>query len=212
MDGLELLKKDWKKQEQKFPKLSYDEIYKLIHKKSSSIVKWLLIICLAEFAFWTVINLLMPEEYMDIYEEFNLKTFLYIIQVLHYIVLFVFIYLFYKNYKTICVIDNTKRLMSKILKTRKTVNYYVYYNIGLYIILSVIINLVMFSQPEVLAEAFVDEGVNVNSNHFLTVFVIVQLVSMLVICGLLWLWYRIIYGILLRRLKKNYTELKSIKI
>ncbi|HKJ06028.1 MAG TPA: hypothetical protein VJ970_01035 [Flavobacteriaceae bacterium] len=211
MDGLELLKKDWNKK-QHFPQLSYDEIYKLIQKKSSSIVKWLLIICAAEFTFWTVINLLMPDEYMDVYEEFHLKTFLYVVQALHYIILFGFIYLFYKNYKAICVIDNTKRLMSKILKTRKTVNYYVYYNIGLYIILSIIINIVMFSQPEILADAFLDEGVSADSDKFVTIFVIVQIFTMLIICGILWLWYRIIYGILLRRLKKNYNELKSLKV
>ena len=47
MDELEFLKKDWKKQEADFPKLSYNEIYKLIRKKSSSIVKWIFIICIA---------------------------------------------------------------------------------------------------------------------------------------------------------------------
>ena len=33
MDELELLKKDWQKQEQQLPKLSFDEIYKMIWKK-----------------------------------------------------------------------------------------------------------------------------------------------------------------------------------
>lgn len=32
MDELELLKKDWNKQGNKFPKLSYDEIYSMILK------------------------------------------------------------------------------------------------------------------------------------------------------------------------------------
>ena len=32
MDELELLKKDWKKSEASYPRLSYNEIYKLIHK------------------------------------------------------------------------------------------------------------------------------------------------------------------------------------
>ena len=41
MDELELLKKDWRKKEEYLPKLSYDEIYKMIWKKSSSIVKWI---------------------------------------------------------------------------------------------------------------------------------------------------------------------------
>ena len=34
MDELDLLKKDWKKQEANLPKMSYDDIYNMIHKKS----------------------------------------------------------------------------------------------------------------------------------------------------------------------------------
>ena len=127
MDELDLLKKDWKKQESSYPKLSYNEIYKMIHKKSSSIVKWIFIICIAEFLFWGIINLMLPEGFFDIYEKFHLKTFLTVSYVIHYIVVVGFIYIFYKNYKTIYVIDNTNLLMRKILKTRKIVNYYVYY-------------------------------------------------------------------------------------
>ena len=65
-----------------------------------------------------------------------------------------FIYLFYKNYNAICVIDSTSLLMKKIIKTRKTVNYYVYYNIIMTIILSIIINFMMFSDAELLVEVF----------------------------------------------------------
>ncbi len=52
MDELDLLKKDWNKGDSKYPKLSYNEIYKMILKKSSSIVKWIFIISLLEFGFW----------------------------------------------------------------------------------------------------------------------------------------------------------------
>ena len=39
MDELELLKNDWQKDNANYPKLTYDEIYKMLLKKSSSIVK-----------------------------------------------------------------------------------------------------------------------------------------------------------------------------
>ena len=51
MKELERLKKDWNKN-QNFPELSKEEIYKFLHKKSSSIVKWIFIISLLEFGFW----------------------------------------------------------------------------------------------------------------------------------------------------------------
>jgi len=45
-DELELLKKDWQKQSEALPKLTAEEIYPMLHKKSSSIVKWIFIISL----------------------------------------------------------------------------------------------------------------------------------------------------------------------
>ena len=56
MDELELLKKDWQKKEGLMPKLSYDEIYSMLWKKSSSIVKWIFIISIIEFVFWLAIS------------------------------------------------------------------------------------------------------------------------------------------------------------
>jgi hypothetical protein len=212
MDELEFLKKDWKKQEADFPKLSYNEIYKLIHKKSSSIVKWIFMICIAEFLFWGLITICIPESTFAIYEKFHLKSFLFITQILHYVVVFVFIYLFYKNYKTISVVDNTGLLMKNILKTRKTVNYYVYYNIVLYILLSVILNAVMFSHTDILIENLMPENSNLDTEKFLAINIIVQIILLAVMCGLIWLYYRIIYGILLKRLNKNYKELESLDV
>jgi len=211
MKELDLLKKDWNKQNTDFPKLSYDDIYKLIHKKSSSIVKWILIICIAELIFWTGLNLLIPDSYLDIYEKFHLKTFLYVTQILHYIILFVFIYLFYKNFKSISVKDTTNVLMKNIIKTRKTVNYYVYYNIVLYAIISIVFNVTMFSQPDVLIEVMAPKETTVDSSLFINIMLFVQIATFFIVCGLLWLYYRIIYGILLKRLNKNYIELESLE-
>lgn len=210
MDELDVLKKDWKKQDAKFPKLSYDEIYKIIHKKSSSIVKWILIICIAELLFWSFLNFLMPERYFEIYDKFHLKTFLYVTQALHYIVVLVFIYLFYKNYIAISVIESTNKLMQKIIKTRKTVNYYVYYNIILYVLLSIIVNIIMFSNPELMVETLNPKNNRIDEDQFLTIMLITQVVSVFIVIGLLWGYYKIIYGILLKRLSKNYKELKTL--
>lgn len=212
MDELELLKKDWKKQESSYPKLSYNEIYKMIHKKSSSIVKWIFIICIAEFIFWSLINMAIPESYMEIYERFHLKTALNISYIVHYAVLFGFMYLFYKNFKAISVIDNTNLLMKKIIKTRKTVNIYVYYNIILMLVLSLAFNLVMFSQPDVMMEVMNPQHLEIDKDKFFIILIIVQVISVLVVCGLLWLYYRLIYGILLKKLNKNYKELESLEL
>ena len=211
MKELDLLKKDWKKQQADFPMLSYQDIYELIHKKSSSIVKWIFVICVAEFLFWTGLNFIIPESYLDIYEQFHLKTFLYITQAIHYIILLVFIVLFYKNFKAISVIDSTQLLMKKIINTRKTVNYYVYYNIALYALLSIVLNGIMFSEPDILIQVLSTEETSISNESFLNVMLFVQIATFFIVCGLLWVYYRIIYGILLKKLNKNYTELKSME-
>jgi len=211
MDELELLKKDWKKKNASHPQLTYNEIYELVHKKSSSIVKWIFIICIAEFVFWGLVNLLIPDSFLEIYEKLHLKIVLNVFYILHYAVSIGFIYLFYKNYSSISVIDNTSLLMKKIIKTRKTVNYYVYYNIIMSVILSLIVNFVMFSKPDLLMQVMNPKNLVVDADKFFNIMLIAQIIGLAVTIGFLWLYYRIIYGILLRKLNKNYKELEELE-
>jgi len=210
MDELDLLKRDWKRQEASLPKISYDDIYKMIHKKSSSIVKWILIICIAEFLFWGFINLLIPDSFFAIYEKLHLKTLLQASYALHYTIVIVFIYLFYKNYKGISVIESTNMLMQKIIRTRKTVNYYVYYNIIMTIILSTTVNIIMFSDIDLLNEVMNPQNTKIDEDKFFYIMLIAQIIGFLIMIGLLWLYYKLIYGILLKKLSKNYKELDSL--
>ena len=211
MDELELLKSSWKKQENTFQKLSYNDIYNLLHKKSSSIVKWIFIICVAEFVFWGALTLFIPESLYEVHEKFNLKKILFTVQNFHFIVMLVFIYFFYKNFKSISVIDNTKVLMKKIISTRNTVNYYVYYNLALYAIISIISNFIIFSQPDILMEIVNPTHVEINEVKTYNMMLVVQIISLFVVLGIFYLYYRLIYGILLKRLSKNYKELASLE-
>ncbi|MBE9489793.1 MAG: hypothetical protein IMY67_05830, partial [Bacteroidetes bacterium] len=72
MDELELLKKDWNKKDNDYPKLSYDEIYKMILKKSSSIVKWIFIISILEFVLWTGLSFILKDtNYNKRFDEYQ---------------------------------------------------------------------------------------------------------------------------------------------
>ena len=52
---------------------------------------------------------------------------------------------------------------------------------------------------------------NENSNNFQAIFLITIFVIVIaVFIGLIWLFYRLLYGILMKRLQKNYYELKKI--
>jgi hypothetical protein len=53
-----------------------------------------------------------------------------------------------------------------------------------------------------------------NENNYNTLFVTIgiMLLSIIVFIGLVWLFYRLLYGILLRKLNSNYKELKKIDL
>lgn len=208
MKELDLLKKDWKKNADSFEQISENEIYKMIHKKSSSIVKWILIISILEILFWTVSNLFFSTDEMLI--KINHPEMIFYLEVLtyfNYVVVLVFVYFFYKNYKTISATESTKLLMSSILKTRKTVQYYVWYNLGMAVISSIISFFIAFVyNPDM---AFLKDKLGANGKTIFITGGILLLVT-LVFLGMFWCFYRLLYGTLLRRLYTNYKELKKI--
>jgi len=208
---LESYKKTWENQPEETKSVSKIDIYKMAHSKSSSVVKWIFIIGILEVAFWSGLNLLVPDGYMKVYKDFNLVDFLNYYFILHYIVIALFLILFYKNYTSVSVVDNTKTLMNNILRVRKTVKYYVYYNLGGFVLVTIIVNSVMFSNPEIIAETMNPQKLNVNMDTLLTVTLVTQIIALLVMLLILWLFYKVTYGNLLKKLNKNYKELDSLE-
>lgn len=208
MKELDLLKKDWKKNSDSFQQISEIEIYNMIHKKSSSIVKWILIISILEISFWTFSNIFINTD--DVLQKINHPEIVLALQLLtwfNYIVVFIFVIIFYKNYKTISTTVATKSLMSAILKTRKTVQYYVWYNLGMIVITTILSFFVAFVyNPDMV---FLKEKIAENGKAmFLTIGILTLVI--LGFFGIFWCFYRLLYGTLLRRLYVNYKELKKI--
>jgi hypothetical protein len=210
MKELDLLKKDWQKNKDSFEQVSEIEIYRMIHKKSSSIVKWILIISIMEVLLWTSLSMIFnADDYLENINNNGFASYLKLLNYLSYGVIVIFIYLFYKNYIRISTIASTKQLMKDILKTRKTVQYYVWYNlamIGVLLIIGFVIAL--FYNPETV---ILREKIENDSKIMAVTVSILALVS-IVLFGLFWLFYRLLYGVLLRRLYANYKELKKIDL
>ncbi len=208
MKELDLLKKDWQKNSDSFQQISETEIYKMIHRKSSSIVKWILIISILEISFWTFSNLFINTD--DVLRKMNHPEIVAALEFLtyfNYVVVLIFVYIFYKNYRTISTTIATKSLMSAILKTRKTVQYYVWYNLGMIVITAILSFFIAFVyNPDM---EFLREKLAMNGKAMFVTIGILFLV-ILGFFGLFWCFYRIIYGTLLRRLYANYKELKKI--
>lgn len=204
MDDLDLLKKDWQKLDN-FNQVSEQDIYGMLHKKSSSIVKWLLIISVLEFLLWTVFSLIYDTS--EVLKNNDEVFYFNLLEYFGYGVILLFMYLLYKNYKKISTTETTKQLMADILKTKKIVNYYVFYNL-IMIVLAFIVcfGYVFFINPEnvILKEKFL------NNPKLLFGFIIGLFLVLAVILAAFWLFYKLLYGILLKKLYVNYEELKKI--
>jgi hypothetical protein len=208
MKELDLLKRDWQKNNQSFAQVTDKELYIMIHKNSSSIVKWIFIISILEIVFWTVIGLFLNTE-KDLKELDNAMIYPIMegITVLNYAVALVFIYLFYRNYSQISTINSTNQLMKDIIKTRKTVQYYVWYNLGMFVLGAVLgITLALSYDPTI---NNLKQNIQ-NPNLVLAITIISMIVFCSVLYGAIWLFYKLAYGILLKKLNTNYQELKKL--
>jgi hypothetical protein len=78
------------------------------------------------------------DDYLENINNNGFVSYLKLFNYLSYGVIVIFIYLFYKNYIRISTIASTKQLMKDILKTRKTVQYYVWYNLAMIGVLLII--------------------------------------------------------------------------
>lgn len=214
-DELDLLKRDWQKKEINVPKLSYEDIHRMIWKKSSSIVKWILIISILEFVLPHLLYLIPSmQDGMEVYRKIGVSNYLLWASGITYIVVFYFIFQFYKRFKEISVLDSSKNLMRKIIRTRRTVRHYVIFSLSM-ILVNVIIMVIGIALSDNVLGAFPEfknslENVSVEKLRVTLMFSvgIFGIVLTLIIGGI----YFLLYGLLLRKLNKNYRELKQLEI
>ena len=204
-------KKVWKNQPEEKNKISALEIYKMTQSKSNSIVKWIFIIGLLEFVFWFAINYLGTKNgALEPYEKLNLINFIDNFNYFHYVVVVLFLILFYRNFSLISTVDDTKTLMKNILLVRKTVKWYVYYNLIYVVVFSIILNILIFNTPDGINILSGIDNESFNQEHMMSVFIIAQIVVIAIMILILWLFYYLLYGILLKKLNKNYKELTKL--
>lgn len=212
MDELDLLKKDWKKENQNYTQVSETDIYKMLHKNSSSTVKWILIIGIIEFMVWTGIGFFFnTDEYIKSIHAEEMMIYLKALTYLNYVVVLFFIYKFYQNYVKISATSSTKQLMKDILRTRKTVNYYVWYNLGM-IVVSMILGFIMAFLYNPKLSIVKDKIANDASNGVLLKIICILTLATIIFVFVFWLFYKLLYGILLGRLKSNYKVLENSEI
>ncbi len=212
MDELELLKKDWKANStQTDQQITKEAIYPMMHKKSSSIVKTLFYISIAELIIWIVLNaypFFASNEYREeLTKMYGNNYVLVTLTTVSCAVIILFVILLYKSYKSISVTDNAKTLMENILNTRKIIKYYVVFSLA-FAFISILVGVyyTVFENPE-----YRTQFENVSDKQML-ITMLVAMIGITIFIVVFWLFYRLLYGILLKRLHRNYKELKKLEV
>lgn len=201
------------------PKYDSIEIEKMLHKSSHNYVKYILGISLAEFLIILGLNLYYLFVGSDSATILNMFTRLGIaptaalqgqvdtiylaLKIVSFALTAYFLFRFYRSYSSIKVISNLKKLILQIINFKKTVNLFILANIVLMVLFMVALGSFVF---------YIVSSGQVQPDHptligFYIGFALTTLFSVI----LIWVYYRIVYGIILKRLSKNLQELKKIE-
>lgn len=209
MDELELLKKHWQQDAVDDKQLTSKQIYPMLLKKSSSIVKTLFYISIAELLFWIAISFLplISSSYQEKFEHAAIHgPLMTALTIFTFLVIAVFIFLLFKAHKNISVTDSAKKLMESIIKTRKIIKYYVLYNL-IMVPISMVLAMYYITQQDTDIANKIAQFTTPQLLVGIVMFVVFTIVFIVVI----WLFYKLIYGILMKRLNRNYEELKKLE-
>ncbi|MFK7003879.1 hypothetical protein ACIPCA_10270 [Flavobacterium covae] len=212
MEELDLLKKNWNNTNN-FPKMTEENIYAMLHKNSSSAVKWIFIISVIEFLLGIILSFsfsLNKNSKEDLFlEKIHLpEIYLNIITGISYVIILYFIYNFYISYKKIEVLNSTKQLMKNIFIVRQIVKRYIVFNLSLF----AIIHSYLFGYGVYIgiSDEFKYLENQVSEYTILIISILISILLTGLMIAIFLLIYNFLYGRLLRKLKRNYLELEKI--
>jgi len=215
---LDSFKKTWQQEPVK-PKYDSTAIESMLNKSSRNYVKYILWISAIEFILILGANLyytFLGDDTSDLMSvlaklgiddsasfENTLSQLYLVLKIVSLALTGVFVYLFYQNYRKINIESNLKKLILQIIRFKKTVQLFILANIFLVVLFTMILGIFTFS---VLAEQNI-ELTNPTLIGFITGLLLTMGISVL----LIWFYYRIVYGFILRRLGKNLEQLQNIE-
>lgn len=214
---LDSFKKTWQEQpvQQKYDN---SEILKMLNRKSRNYVKYIFWISVFEFFLFSVMGLFYffkGEEtngFLNVLEKLGARktpevensfdTIYLILKILSLLVTAYFVYKFYQNYRKIKIEENLKGLIIRIIKFKKTVNAFILISIVLLVAFTSIFTVFIF---------YALNSQNIEPDNSAVIIFMIGVVLSTGLCVLLiWLYYRLVYGIIMRKLDKNLTQLRDI--
>ncbi|KNB61287.1 hypothetical protein [Chryseobacterium sp. Hurlbut01] len=214
---LDSFKKTWQEQPVQ-NKYDNDEILQMLNKKSRNYVKYIFWISVIEFVLFTAFGLFyilqnkesntfltslqklgvqQNEQLQDIFDNIYLAIKAFTLLITGY-----FVVKFYQNYRKIKVEEDLKEFISRIIKFKKTVNAFILINILI---------VVVFTSALTIFGIYAIQNQNTTlADSSIIAFIVSFIISTVLCVVLIWAYYRLVYGILIKRLDKNLTQLKEI--
>ncbi len=211
-------KKTWQVQPVQ-PKYDSPEILNMLNKKSRNYVKYIFWISVVEFLFFFAVGVFYmikgesSESLTSVLSrlgvrkssEFDQKFEVYslLLKILGLVVTAFFAIKFYVNYKKINIEENLKNLITRIIDFKKTVNAFIFTNIILFCVYTLIL---VFLIIQILTQQHVDVD-----RSKIVGFVAGIIVAVVLGVVILLIYYKIVYGIIISKLDKNLKQLKEIE-
>ena len=214
---LDSFKKTWQEQPVQ-EKYDNKEILQMLNRKSRNYVKYIFWISVFEFFFFSVMGIFYffqgdeTNGFLSYLEKLGARktpevensfdNIYLILKILSLLVTAYFVYKFYQNYRKIRIEENLKGLITRIIKFKKTVNAFILISILLLVAFTSIFTIFIFYSLN---------SQNIEpKNSELIIFVIGIILTTGLSALLIWLYYRLVYGIIMRKLDKNLIQLKEI--
>lgn len=212
------LKKSW--QEQTVTEVyETSEIQAMLNKKSRNYVKYIFWISLAEFIFFAAIGIYTifsqenNESFLNMMKKLGLKItsdiemnfghLYFVLKAFSLFITAVFVFLFYRNYKKIKIECNLKNLIVQIIRFKKTVNAFILTNIILLILFTFVLTFFIIHMLK-------SQNIQL-ANSTVIGFYVGIIISLSFGILLVLVYYRIVYGIIMRRLGKSLEQLQKIE-
>ncbi|WET00185.1 beta-carotene 15,15'-monooxygenase [Chryseobacterium arthrosphaerae] len=214
---LDSFKKTWQEQPVQ-PKYDNREILQMLNRKSRNYVKYIFWISVVEFLFFSVLGLFyfFQEEESDSFRkvlerlgaqeapevENNFGHAYLAIKIMSLLITAYFVLKFYQNYRRIKIEENLKGLITRIIKFKKTVNAFILISIVLLLTFTfVLISFIFYTLSSQNIQP---------TNANLTIIIAGIAISTLLAVSMIWVYYRLVYGSIIKKLDKNLKQLKEI--
>lgn len=214
---IDSLKKSWQDQVIS-DDYNQEEIEVMLNKKSRNYVKYILWISVAEFVIFGIINFIalfsnsFHTDFTNILNklqirnqnevEFSLDKIYNVMKIASLVITGVFVVVFYSNYKKINIEANLKKFIIHIIKFKRAVNLFIFSNI-------LLLFLFIGSSTAFIIFTIKKQNIEIDNPTFWGLITGV-IFSLLVCIILILLYYKIAYGIILKRLSKNLKQLETI--